>query len=336
MPTLLLAVIVYLDTNVYSAFADELNALEVAVLPEALAGLGVVVGVSPVNLWEICETRDAERRERLIWVAQHVSPMGLLAEVESIVVSHAAEVCGDPRVAGWVQRPTWSTSELAAAWDLTRGDRSRTLQNAGGTEWLQAMKAGHKLMHAVVSRGLGLEGYVDARLRAFGAREGGLSREQGAAALAAALDGEARRIRTSDPDYQDRYEDAAVIFGSSLVVGLTPYPDPVDELWAALGLSSAADRCLYAYGELQKMLWDGPFMALAGILNEQAQERYSPGNWFDAYHLQYLQLLPNMLTLDERLLRIGERQGPESRFATRLHHARPFVRRVVGAVRALG
>lgn len=324
--------LVYLDTNVYSAIADALNMLEVGVLPDALKNLGVAVGVSPVNLWEIVATENGPRREDLVWVAQHISPVGLLVEVEEIIAAHAAEVVGDDRVAHLWPRSNWSASHLAREWELTRHEKARTISLTEGAPWLKAMKESQRLLHAVASRGLGDLAFA----RAVGRAMAKAKRSPEPDAYAKALRKESKAITSKRPPrYADRYEEVAAMVASKVFIGLTPYPDPIDEFWSCLGVDSALDKAVFISEKLTPMFWDGPLMALAAVTEEQSRARYKPGNWFDAYHLQYLQVLPEMLTLDHPLIDLCHRQPEGSRLVTNVHDARPFVEAVVREVRAL-
>ena len=321
---------VYLDTNVYSAIADELSESEVTVLPDALRSLGIVVGVSPVNLWEITATENGQRRDDLVWIAQHISPVGLLVEVEEMIAAHAAELMGDNRVSHLWPRSNWSTSHLAREWDTTRREKARTISLTSGAPWLKAMKESQRLLHAVTSRGLDVFAFSESTNRAFEKAK----RSSKEDAFARALRHEAKAITSKRPPrYAERFDEVGPLVATKLFTGLTPYPDPIDEFWSCLDISSPLDKSFVIAEKLNPMLLDGPLMALAAITEEQSRSRYKSGNWFDAYHIQYLQVLPEFLTLDRPLIELCHRQPAGSRLVTSVAHARSFVDAVVTRVR---
>lgn len=119
-----------LDTNVYNALADALSPAEVRGLADAFRGAGVVVAVSPVNLWEVVSTRDVRRKDELVWVMQHASEIPLLPEVEVVVARQVVELVKDERLAD-VRFD--APSRLAREWELTRHDDERYASRAGST-----------------------------------------------------------------------------------------------------------------------------------------------------------------------------------------------------------
>jgi hypothetical protein len=76
-------------------------------------------------------------------------------------------------------------------------------------------------------------------------------------------------------------------------------------------------------------------LGLCDLAFWQSQRKYDRGNLFDAYHLQYLQFVPEVLTSDRALLEYGQACPVDSRFRKNLKPAGSFVSSVVEEVRAL-
>lgn len=317
---------VYLDTNVFNALADALTYDEVEKLATAFRSLGIQVAVSPVNLWEVILTGDGKRKDDLVWVMQHVSSLPLLPEVETIVARQIAEIVGGGRRTGL---GVGSGSRLAREWELTRRDRRRTLYLTEGRDSIQGMKVLHRLIHAVASRGLSQVTFAKVLERAR-ARGGSPGRGQ-AGTLTAAIKKEMRDVMRRAPTYEPVYGEVAAMVAALMLMGLTPFPDPIDaavrELGGALVVLNDPDL-------LRPLLQQGSVMALASVTEQHARERYSAGNWLDGYHLQYLQVVPDLYTRDGPLLDLCKRQGSGGRLVERVHDAEPLIERVVALAKA--
>lgn len=317
-----------LNTNVYNALADALSPGEVRGLADAFRGAGVVVAVSPVNLWEVVSTRDVRRRDELVWVMQHASEIPLLPEVEVVVARQVVEMVEDERLAGLrFDAP----SRLAREWELTRHDGERTLCVTSGLDSLRGLKTLHRLIHAVASRGLDQLAFARVIARALVRAEKEGRGRRDAALLTAAIKREMREVTRQRPTYAPVYGEVAAMVASGLLLGLTPYPDPIDAVMERLGggsfLTGSPDR-------LRPLTQAGSVMALSMVAREHAQGRYNAGNWFDGYHLQYLQVVQDFYTLDGPLVELCHRQTPGGRFVENVHEGRSLVEEVVAATRA--
>src|SRR5512145_774478 len=86
---------IYLDTNVYNRLADELAPEQVRQLTPALGAHGIPAPLlSPVNIIEIVQTADALRREKIVYVVQHLCAGKLLVEPEHLIADFIAETAG--------------------------------------------------------------------------------------------------------------------------------------------------------------------------------------------------------------------------------------------------
>jgi hypothetical protein len=314
-----------LDTNVYNALADRLSEAEVTKLPRILNRLGIRVLISPVNVIEILSLGETPRKEQLVWVAQHLAAQPMLPEVESIVIDYAARIVKDPRVEHLRMRRRTARAPLRNEWRKIYTDKRRTLRiSKESIRTIEVMKKVTALHHAITSRGLfeGNDWCYDLR---------GVRQED----LFQVLEEATSRMRKAQlpVDRSTFYQqNVAIVTAMFLCVGVTPFPEPIDEFWSSLGLSAVIDRVDYVFQEHPQLYLDGPLRGLFDLAWWQSQRAYNRGNLFDGYHLQYLQLVPEVLTNDAALLEYGAGCPEGSRFRENLRLAHDFIDTVVSAI----
>lgn len=318
--------LVYLDTNVYNGLADRLSHAEVVKLPETLDRLGIGVLISPVNILEILSLGETPRKEQLVWLAQHLAAPPILPEVESIIIDYAARIVRDARVGHLrLRRPT-ARAPLRDEWEKVYADKRRTLGiSEENIESLRMMKKLNALHHAITSRGLFDGDEWNYSLT-------GIDRNE----LIGSIDAATSRLRNIQVP-ADRsafyHQNVAILTAVVLCVGVTPFPEPIDDFWSALGIHAIGDRLHFIFEQHPNLYMDGPMVGLFDLASWQSQRKYNRGNLFDGYHLQYLQLIPEVLTNDGPLLDYGASCPAGSRFRENLRAGREFIDTIVAAVR---
>lgn len=315
--------LVYLDTNVYNALADRLSHAQVTKLPEALDRLGIGVLISPVNVIEILALGETPRKEQLVWVAQHIAAPPILPEVESIIIDYAARMLKDSRIEHLrLRRPT-ARPPLRDEWEKVYAEKQRTL--GVSDENIQAigtMKKLNALHHAITSRGL-----FEGNDWHFGLRDG-----PGENLLRVIEDTTCRLRKVQVPSERSIFyqQNVALLIATILCVGVTPFPEPIDEFWSSLGLHTVKDRLDFIW-EHPELYLEGPMLGLSDLASWQSRRAYNRGNLFDGYHLQYLQLIPELLTNDAALLEYGASCPAGSRFRENLRPAHEFIDTIINA-----
>lgn len=308
----------YLDTNVYTALADSIDWKEAGDLRDVMMEMEVGVVMSPVVLWEILALGETDKKEKLIWIAQNLALPVMLPEVEAIIVDYAARTVDDSRVEHLVLERVTCREPLQSEWRGVVEDTRRTLRiEPKNIEALQMMRELYGVYHAALSRGLDLskiweQEQFTARIKADSSR---LFRET------------AQQLRKAppptprDPQYSMH---SALIAAHLMCVGLTPFPEPIDDFWRALKINDVESRMRYLTG--REYFWNaGPLLALYNFLSFQSTRKYSRGSWFDAYHLQYLQIVPELLTLDRGMLAYALATPEGSRIHDNVKTAKDFV-----------
>lgn len=317
--------LVYLDTNVYNALANRLSHAEVTKLPEALDRLGIGVLISPVNIIEFLAQGETPRKEHLIWVAQHIAAPPMLPEVESIIIDYAARMVKDPRVEHLRLRRPRARAPLCDEWEKVYAEKQRTLGiSQENIQAIGMMKKVNALHHAISSRGLFDGSDWDFDLRGV----------PGEDLLSAIEDVTSRMRKIQLPADRSVFyqQNVALLTAVILCIGLTPFPEPIDEFWSCLGLHAVGDRLNFIWKEHPELYLDGPMVGLFDLAWWQSQRAYNRGNLFDGYHLQYLQLIPEVLTNDAPLLEYGAGCPAGSRFREKLRPAGEFINTMIDAI----
>lgn len=316
----------YLDTNVYTALADSIDWKEAEVLRDVMMELEVGVVMSPVVLWEVLALGETEKKEKLIWIAQNIALPEMLPEVEAIIIDYAARTTGDGRVDHLVLADITCREPLRSEWRGVVEDTRRTLWlEPQNIEALRMMRELYGVYHAALSRGHDLskiweQEELAARLKSDPSR---LFRESAQ---------QLRKAPTPTPRDPEYPMHSALIAAHVLCVGLTPFPEPIDEYWEALEIDDLELR--FRHLTEREFFWNaGPLLAIYDFLSFQSTRKYSRGSWFDAYHLQYLQIVPELLTLDRGMLEYTLATPEDSRLHNNVKPARDFVEQVLATIR---
>jgi hypothetical protein len=312
--------VVYLDTNVYTHLAELLEPAAVPRLRGAAHQIGLAVVISPMVLVEILALGETEKKEGLVWVAQHLAEDELLPEVEAIIVDYAARVTGDEKVAHLALQHRTAREPLRTEWKRVVADTRRTLGvTHANIQLLATMRELYGLYHAAFSRGIDLVDVWGPQSSDFFA-----TKPQDLPAFFRDKAREIRRLPPPVPRDPQHSMHLALISAHIMCVGLSPFWDPLDEYWAALDIHGTQARFNYLLDN-QGIINEGPFLAMHDFLAWQSTRKYSRGSWFDAYHLQYLQIVPELMTLDRGLLTYGQQQPPGSRLRDNMKSASDVV-----------
>jgi hypothetical protein len=293
---------IYLDTNVYARLVDTLAPTDYPRLALRLHARSVRVYLSPTNILEFLQTRDAKRRKQLVCLAQFLCAEDLLVEVEAILVDQVATATGDNRLSALRLESPFGSGGLAATWRDVRSDkRSTFLIDRGDLDRFQIVKDMFKLLHAHLRRG-GSAADLWEHLPPLHATTAAELRVQVADALS--------RRRAAAPPSKNPLSIpfAACIQLMTLAVfcvGLSPFVASIDQFWILLGISAAGERFRYTLENLPFMLKEGCLVGMGQVMAHQATHRYGPGNLFDCYHVCYTGLTDVTYTFDLRLLALN-------------------------------
>jgi len=294
---------VYFDTNVYSEILDGRIDWRPTHLAGADGGEVLEIRLSPVNILEFLSTPDPLRREALVHLAQQICSPSLLPEVERLVASFVARQSAIPELIPLVLRDDEPASGIRAAWAQTKADPTRTLLvNDDLVTRFRSFRALFDAIHAHFRRGDSIEEVLNTL--PWKPSSGSVSMEVALKSVAAD-----RRTRTPAPKSSEvsfKSRDAAMLLTVIIVcAGLTPFEEPIDELWRALAVSREA-RLTFTFQRLSFLFEHGPLVGMGLALAAQWLRRSESGNVFDLYHLAYLPLCHMFITNDVELVRIAE------------------------------
>lgn len=315
-----LSVRTYLDTNVYNSIADIKSFWANPGDPATI--LRHRICLSPVNVLEILNVVDVARREMLIRVLKIVCTNEIFAEPELLLVDFIAEHSRDPELKKYRLDTPFPCTTLGSVWkDIKTHPEKTFVFNEEIRAKVEMLKLLNRLMHVWLRRG---GSYDDQSMTLLGEYRN-LSRSQ----LIVEMRGSIRkmmayRVPTSrGPHFRDALFMLVAII---LIVGVTPFPESIDNMWNAVGVTSIQDRIEYAInGPFAFVLEEGPLVGMAGLLAHQIAYRSNPGNLLDAYHISYLPYVSEFLTLDRRLLEFASAYAG-SHNIDKVHQADTFVR----------
>jgi hypothetical protein len=312
----------------YNALADQLSESEVTHLPEVLHNQGTRIRISPVNILEILSIGEKPRKEKLVWVAQHIAGPAVLPEVETILIDYMARTVGDERVSHLIMQDDIAELPLLKEWESVWCDKGRTLgispENIRSVDMLKRLSG---FFHASATREAELADELE--------RVGTLRDLDDQEELTARLERVTRSLheRTKRPTTElNWHEHVIFIIAQLLCVGVTLFPERIDAFWEALELHDTDAKLGYIL-EHPAMYMNGPLFALCDITFWQSHRKFNRGNFLDGYHIQYLQYVPKMLTRDAGLLEYCSACPTGSRIRTNVAHGDSFVRHLVEAVR---
>jgi hypothetical protein len=293
---------IYLDTNVYNRLADELAPEQVRGLSSTLAARGMPAPLlSPVNIIEIVQTSDPLRREKLVYVVQHLCAARLLVEPEHLIADFIAETAG-PELAHFRIPDVFCRSEMQAVWRDVRENPDKTFvfpeQARAGMRFLRSFD---RLLHAFFSRGGDFTSPFPVDLRGL---DGDAARQATEAARLRFM----QEARVPEGTF-DRIllHVLWLLIVRIVAVGVTLFPEVLDDLWNQLVVEGAEARVNYAFDKMQRLRQEGPLVLLAAWLATCATRRFDQGDLLDGYHLMYLPYVHRFLTMDENVLAFARR-----------------------------
>lgn len=311
---------IYLDTNVYNRLADELAPEQVRRLSPALVAHCIPAPLlSPVNIIEIVQTTDTLRREKLVYVVQHLCAAELLVEPEYLVAGFIAESAGSA-LDRFILRDVFCHSGLDAVWKRVRSDAKRTfVLPERGRQGLRFLKSLDRLMHAYLAR--------EGDLAAFRLDLHGLDSDAAREATDAA------RLRiTKEPRRGPERQERTLIHVLWMLIarivgaGVGLFPEVMDEIWSELGVEGVDARVNYAFDKMPRLRQEGPLVLLAAWLASCTTRRFDRGDMLDGYHLMYLPYVHRFVTLDENVLAFARRYPNPT--TAKVEHGAGFVEKL--------
>ena len=223
---------VYLDTNVYNRLADVLSPEQVRGLRPALAKAGLSEPLlSPVVVLEVTQTADEVRRERLVYLVQHLCAEDLLVEPEELVLDFIVEEMKRDDLRHLPSKTFVCRTDMARVWADVRGDWRKTLVVAENVRpGLKLMKALYRWLHALLRQPNALEDATSFPTLV------GVEGAQEAEALIRAVAAEARK-KPRSTDKNELLRSHAWLLAAALVgAQFSLFFEVLDPLWVALGV----------------------------------------------------------------------------------------------------
>lgn len=282
----------YFETSALNSFAASHN-IEDAIATKALQNLkGRGWYISPVVIWEILLTNNAEQRDALLYFSQHLFESDLLPSPEELIVKYLASGCPVyeneyPLVSKGIFSESWR--EICCIKEKTLRYRPEKI-----SETTRVLRDIARLFHEF-SRSHSID--ITAKQDIVGVQ---VSVQQ-------VLD----RFAVVPKDYRDDPEALRhfrlVAFYILMIVcaGASVDMEVIEGYWKTQGARSMQERIDMIFSQYPQLVLHGPFNQIAYMTSLQSEAKFSRGVYFDSLHTIYSIYADKFLTGDNhfRILR---------------------------------
>lgn len=298
---------IYFETSALNSFKEKFG-WEVALNTKAYQNLrGRGYFISPLVIFEVLSTKDATRREELIFFAQHLFEASLLPSPEELIVNFIDGGCKRTEP----EYDLVSKTQTADHWRRICADRRKTLlyDEAAVQSRSSFLRVLGKLLFdfhnhtdvAIAKSGI-LEG---ANLTVFGLMESYKLASQ------------------ADLAHAGSRQHAGLV--TLLVVlilcgGISVDSTPIEAFWAARGIEKLEERIHFTFINYPQLVSYGPFHLLAAMISVHTDRTFSRGMIFDCFHAIYAVYSDTLLTADVHFTEMRERLGTDSPISQKIIH----------------
>lgn len=294
---------IYFETSAVNAFKDRMP-WQTALNTKAYQNLrGRGYFISPVVIFEILTTKNATKREELIFFAQHLFEDTLLPSPEELIVNFLDGGCkrSEP------EYHLISKGQTAEHWRRICEDRRKTLlydekgvqaQSSHCRELGKLLFDFHNHQEVQIPKSDAITG---ANITIFGLVETYQL---------------ATKAELIDPDTRQHIGLITFLIVLILCAGITLDRMPIEEFWAKKGISQMDKRVHYIFSKHPELVSYGPFQLLAAIIRVHTDRTFSRGMIFDCFHALYSVYADVFLTADAHFIQMRENFGRD----TPIHH----------------
>ena len=298
---------IYFETSALNSFKEKFG-WEVALNTKAYQNFrGRGYFISPLVIFEVLTTKDASRREDLIFFAQHLFEATLLPSPEELIVNFIEGGCKRTEP----EYELASKGQMAEHWRRICADRRKTLfydeaaiQARSGMlrELGKLLFEFHNHKDVAVSKN---DTLVGANLTVFGLIQ--------------------KYKLASESDLADQETRQHVGLVTLLVVlilcgGVTVDSGPINAFWTARGVESLEERIHFTFTNYPQLATYGPFHLLAVMISVHTDRTFSRGMIFDCFHAIYAVYSDMLLTADAHFTEMRERLGKGTPIYHKIRH----------------
>lgn len=263
--------------------------------------------ISPLVIFEVLTTKDADRREQLIFFAQHLFEPVLLPSPEELILNYIAAGC--PR--SEKEYNLISKGQMASHWRGICEDTRKTLFYDSDSVQAQshALRELGRLLfefhtHRTVTGSIDKD-VVGANFSAYG------------------LISQYRlvpELEMEEPQSRQRYGLVVLLIVLVLCAGLSPDRNTTDEYWRSIGTLSLAERVDYTFTRFPQLVVQGPFHLLATVIDVHVDRTFSRGMIFDCLHAVYALYADTFLTADPHFVEMRKTLAESWPAASKIVH----------------
>jgi hypothetical protein len=298
-------VFVYFDTSAVNYVVDRLT-IDDAIATKAYQEVrGRQWLLSPVTIFEILNTSDAARRERLIFFSQHLFHEHLLPSPEELIVEFLNEGCPER----FARRDFRSSAPISQTWRNLCLDKRKT--------FIFSSEEIRKKIDGIAKITRDIHKLTRDRSIAMDRNASHVQLDVTLESLLATVpwvkDNVNMSVRARSIHKIALYY--AMIF---LCAEAGVHPEPLREFWRRAGVEGSFERVLYIVKNHSMLLQRGPLVVMAMATYTLARAKFSRGIYWDSLHAVYITYVNWFLTEDRRLAELRE-TFENQEFASRLH-----------------
>lgn len=231
--------------------------------------------LSPVTIWELLLTRNLDRKEDLIGLAQHLLDKDLLPSHEEMLIKYLEQDCPLEEQ----QRPLISQSSMAITWRKLYEIPEKTfVYDEFGLRMKSrgialVMRDLYKLLrnHRIL-----LAPYTNDKIY-------NVTLEQLTSRLTFV-----KEAGELDDFHRNIYKIAIFYILFLLCAGVGFHPEAINQFWAQRKLTNTIERLMYILDEYETLVYRGPIAQMALMTLVQSAGKYSRGLFWDCLHAFYL------------------------------------------------
>jgi len=298
---------IYFETSALNSFKEKFG-WEVALNTKAYQNLrGRGYFISPLVIFEVLSTKDANRREELIFFAQHLFEATLLPSPEELIVNFIEGGCKRTEP----EYDLVSKGQIADHWRRICADRRKTLlydEAAIQSRSALLRKLGkllfdfHSHKDVAVSKNDTLAG---ANLTVFGLVH--------SYKLASEAD-------LADPETRQHVGLVTLLIVLILCGVVTVDGSPIQAFWKSRGVEKLEQRIHFTLTNYPQLVTYGPFHLLAAMISVHTDRTFSRGMIFDCFHAIYAVYSDTLLTADAHFTDMRERLGKGAPIYHKIRH----------------
>ncbi|MDO4226701.1 hypothetical protein [Neisseria sp.] len=277
---------IYFETSAMNYFFDN-HTIADAIATKAFQNMkGRGWYLSPVVLWEVLLTTNEDRRENLLYFAQHLYQEDLLPSPEELIVKYIESGC--PVVQK--RYPLISKGIFSEPWREICQVKEKTLyfEYESLSEKTKIIRSAVKYLHDFFKfQSIDLSGNHQTVSQQLAIQE-----------ILNKFNLVPQEFKNV-PEAINHYRLVVFYILLILCIGISLDNQVIEKFWSKMGIENIAQRIEYIFESYPDLVLRGPFQPIAFMTAYQSKNKYSRGVYFDSLHVLYSVYVESVISADE-------------------------------------